>query len=106
MKTNGRVGESMTLNAIHETSDGGEPVVVVHCPEFNAVGSGADIVDALMQLAAEIHDLSEHFIDEPDEKLAPDALQLKQRMREWLRHEGNFVSAANSDNSSNHKESK
>lgn len=86
---NGRVGETMTLNVIHEDEDDdGTPVVVVHCPEFNAVGSGVDISDALRFLASEIEDLKVHYVDEPDERLAPDALRLKRRMVEWFPKSG------------------
>lgn len=87
MSGNRVIGESMTLDVIHETSDEGKPIVVVCCPEFSATGSGVDIFDALLSLAQEIVDLRPHFIDEPDEKLAPDAIQIKRRMVEWFRHE-------------------
>src|SRR6185312_9343234 len=84
MTINGEVGESMILNVIHETDDEGRPTVVVHFPAFNVVGSGIDIFDALLSLAQEIVDIRPHFADEPDEKLAPDALRLKRRLVEWF----------------------
>lgn len=87
MKINGVVGESMTLNVIHETDDDGKPTVVVHCPEFSVVGSGLDIYDALLSLAQEIYDLRSHYVDEPDERLATDALRLKKRYVEWFARE-------------------
>lgn len=83
-KINAVVGESMTLDVIHETSDEGEPRVMVCCPQFSVVGVGIDIFDALIALAQEIIDIRPHYIDEPDEKLAPDALRLKRRLVEWF----------------------
>jgi phage tail sheath gpL-like len=83
-KVNGEVGKAMTLNVIHDTDDSGRPTVVVHLEDFNCVASGPDIYDALLSLAQEVYDMRAHYVDEPDERLAPDALRTKRNFVEWF----------------------
>ena len=55
--------------------------IVMEVPDFGVVASGADHLSLLSDVASQLEELADEYVNLPDEKLTPSGIALREKLR-------------------------